>query len=705
MNKAKEIKSTFDESVCEKIETYAKNKDCENKKLKLAISIVNNDLSLATKLLEHRVDPNIVYTIHEFYDGNAPLGLKPLIDGLGLDLNSFYKKDGFFDGITPLALAALTGTNEMTSLLIKYGANINQKLKDNRIAAHYAAFGDNLNTIELLSGCNTSNINTTSLANEWNSLFHLATSKSDENNTAIASHLIGCGIDKNAHEYAGGNKRIIHFAAAKGKLAIMEELVKSGVNTDIGTPEENSTSLMYAVIHNQTKIINYLLSQNTNVNIINKFGMNALFYAVQGGELEIVKQLVAAKIDLTIQEELTKLTVLNMANIYKKTDIVKFLESHNAPLTNLYENRNITYQKNLECNNKFLSVGLISTPSLNQVLNWIFPEPDNIILKAIFASAGGKIIDSFLDFLFDISLHCDYYNNYELNRCVTNKQFYISNFDQVKVMLDNYHNIYLTPEEKCYSNDNLLGKIYLSGIEFNACHINCPISFDYFAKHYEHTNNVVSFSAYLNLALLTSTLNINYKLITAASSLVIDAAVFSYEHFFVVKEEPDCHSFNNLYAKNLVHKTAPLELESSFKKTEKKCYYHMREEAEQFHEGGMKSHSFDEEQTKEVMFNKESCIKKHELLNEKCEKYYGPESVIEKKDYVPEFCYDANYFGRQYALRDIKWDFVESGKAKYDLPEFKAEEPKKPLSYYEYFIDFFGLSSDHSHHNISEVEL
>jgi len=271
------------------------------------------------------------------------------------------------------------------------------------------------------------------------------------------------------------------------------------------------------------------------------------------------------------------------------------------------------------------------------------------------------------------------------------------------MMLNNHYNTYLTSEEKCYSNDNLLGKIFFNGTELNACHMNCPLNLDHFDKYYKYTHSVTSFAIPFALSVLcVNTNDKNNKLMAHVYFVTTSIAVFLYEHFFVVKE-PDCRRFNNLYAKNLVHKTAPLELKSDFKNAEDACYFRMEGEAKQFHRGGMKSHIFNEDQTRAVMLNKEFCIKKHGLLNEECEKYYGQESVIEKKDYVPEFCYDANYFPRQYAKRDIKWDFVEQGKARYDLPEYRAEEVIS-LSYYEQLMQFMGFAN-HSHDNAPKIEL
>jgi len=135
-----------------------------------------------------------------------------------------------------------------------------------------------------------------------------------------------------------GGKSLLHFAAQKNKVAIMELLVNNGLPVDIlkrGSDEgalENdeyetaSTALSSALFFNRKESAEWLLANGANPNDgIQEERWAPIFNAIQSGSLEMVKLLVDHGADLDAASRYKD--VVYWAEVHGTPDIVEYLQS------------------------------------------------------------------------------------------------------------------------------------------------------------------------------------------------------------------------------------------------------------------------------------------------------------------------------------------------------------------------------------------
>jgi ankyrin repeat protein len=150
-------------------------------------------------------------------------------------------------GVLPVNLAAENADLNMIHLLVKYGAQINKKDGNSRVALHLAV---------------------------------------ESGNEEMVEYLLKAGADVNARDELGQTPLMCVWEE-KRETTISEKLLKSGANIN-AVNNEGDTSLMYAIRQGNVERSRFLINQGADLSIRNVRGQNVLDYAKIGGLKEIL---------------------------------------------------------------------------------------------------------------------------------------------------------------------------------------------------------------------------------------------------------------------------------------------------------------------------------------------------------------------------------------------------------------------------------
>jgi ankyrin repeat protein len=149
----------------------------------------------------------------------------------------------------PTLFSAIEKNNEPEILiLLKRGANINQKDQKSWTPLHHAIYN---------------------------------------NNTKIALLLLSKGADPNAATQ--GAETVVHFATGKGLTEVIRALISRKANLNIQTSVDRATPLHWAVHFNKKDILIALLNGGAKVYLKDKRGMTPLDLAVNEGKGDFAK--------------------------------------------------------------------------------------------------------------------------------------------------------------------------------------------------------------------------------------------------------------------------------------------------------------------------------------------------------------------------------------------------------------------------------
>jgi len=190
-------------------------------------------------------------------------------------------------GNSALHLAAFFGRNEMVSMLLKNGMDINTLNNLQRSALIFAIAGKHKEIVELL-------------------------------------------IEKGISVHAKDNEQRtpLHWCAIQGNAEVAEVLIKHGANVH-ETDSDLKTPLHWASQQNLTDIAEGLINHGANVNVLDSHCRTPLFIASWNGYLEIVKLLLDhhAIVDARYIGAASPLTTAAVAD---NTEVSKYLVNNNA---------------------------------------------------------------------------------------------------------------------------------------------------------------------------------------------------------------------------------------------------------------------------------------------------------------------------------------------------------------------------------------
>ncbi|MDE0506064.1 MAG: ankyrin repeat domain-containing protein, partial [Candidatus Poribacteria bacterium] len=216
-------------------------------------------------------------------------------------------------GVTPLTSAALFGKTETAELLIKNGADVNQKNRDGGTALHGAAFLGHADTARLLLN-NGADVN----AENYEGVTPLNAAYVDwETTKAIAGYL---QIDVDEEAVESGRTRIIELfdqydaqlgesnsdsqgdelceAAAAGDIEAAKALLIADADPNARDSELGVTPLSWATLFNQVKVAEFLIQKGADVNARNRDGGTSLHGAAFLGYADIAALLIQKGADV-----------------------------------------------------------------------------------------------------------------------------------------------------------------------------------------------------------------------------------------------------------------------------------------------------------------------------------------------------------------------------------------------------------------------
>ena len=225
--------------------------------------------------------------------------------GTSTDVNS---RDRRF-GITPLSWAALAGHVEIAELLVRSGADVNAKNRDNGTALHGAAFFGHVEVAELLLH---NNANTDAKHESGDT--PLDSANVDWEATEFIAGLLGIELDRETVE--------------SGKARVEVLLRQHGAKSGHGDPISNE--LCNAAKAGNAEAVEKYLIAGADVNSRDrKSGVTALCWAAFGGHAEVAELLVRSGADVNAKNRDAG-TALHGAAFFGQVEVVELLLHNGA---------------------------------------------------------------------------------------------------------------------------------------------------------------------------------------------------------------------------------------------------------------------------------------------------------------------------------------------------------------------------------------
>jgi len=194
--------------------------------------------------------------------------------------------------IDALVMACAEGDYDFVQTLVKTGININGIGSEGFTPLMMAASENEAEIVNylLIEGADVNQI-----SEGWTALLEAA----DEGSLESMKYLLDAGADVNYYS-TPHSPTAITMAASEGKLECLKLLLQHGANINgIG---ESIPPLHMAAGEGKRGIVDYLISQNVNVNNKDATGRTALMYAASEAKSYAVRKLVEAGADITIAD-------------------------------------------------------------------------------------------------------------------------------------------------------------------------------------------------------------------------------------------------------------------------------------------------------------------------------------------------------------------------------------------------------------------
>ncbi len=288
----------------------------------LSQSVRSKDLPFTKRLLELGADPSKINGVNSrppltFALWNQDIKTVELL--LEAKANPNHIDD---NGWTLLHVAAFINNVSTIKLLLKYGANINQRTKQLKQTSLYSALlNKKFSAFYALldAGAYHSYL---SLNNAGVSPLIIASENGYEE---VVDRL----IQKKANLNIQMNNQLsaLYLAAQNGHTGVVKKLVQA--HADVNVAYQNTTPLMIAISNNKEEIAHFLIEAKTDINLLDGDKESALHRAATLGKLSLVSALIEAKANLN-GLNINKCTPLTKAIINNHIDVAKKLIKANA---------------------------------------------------------------------------------------------------------------------------------------------------------------------------------------------------------------------------------------------------------------------------------------------------------------------------------------------------------------------------------------
>ena len=234
---------------------------------------------------------------------------------------------------TPLMLAACEGHQDVVTYMIACGASVDKKGLDNQTALHHASERGNLQMVKSLLNAGAKIDETIDYRSRSTPLMLAAR----EGHQDIVGHLITCGA--NVDKKGLNDQTALHYASERGNLEIVKSLLNAGAKIDEVDYSNRSTPLMLAAREGHQDIVNHLIICGASVDNKDLSNRTALHFAIERGNLQMVKLLLnaGAKIDEVDYRSQSTPLMLVLSFEAKKYDVMLHLITSGADVTQLAE--------------------------------------------------------------------------------------------------------------------------------------------------------------------------------------------------------------------------------------------------------------------------------------------------------------------------------------------------------------------------------
>lgn len=205
-------------------------------------------------------------------------------------------------GSTALINAAGYGMQDVVSILLEYGADIDAKNIFGRTAVMYAAFLGNFEMVKFLieKGANL-NLKT----NQGENVLLYAVGHSSREKYEIVKLLVEKGLDVNCKDNDGWTPLI--QAVIWEQYKTVKFLIEKGANIN-DRNSDGQSALMFACTgkNNSKEIVKILLEAGADVSFKDKDGKSAYFYALEWGNFEVAEMVAMAGAPTTPNNKICK---------------------------------------------------------------------------------------------------------------------------------------------------------------------------------------------------------------------------------------------------------------------------------------------------------------------------------------------------------------------------------------------------------------
>ena len=265
-------------------------------------------------------------------------------------------------GVTPLMIASEKGTYTIVKLLINNGANVNTLDEEGKNALFYAVKNTDIRIVQYLikEGASVSQ-----RASDLLAIHHAF--RSDLSLVQTVSYLI-----KKQKLTLRDLDNLMKIAAAFGDIEVMSFLIKNNLISDINHPlPTGKTAMHYAGefinrssnsndANSKKDVLKFLIINKANINLVDNFGFNILYYCRY--DIELLQVLLENGADFNLK-------------ILRRGTLIQILidEMINPPISIPYHKR-----KKFKSNKKYSSKQI-------EVINWLLNKED-IIVRGAFSS-------------------------------------------------------------------------------------------------------------------------------------------------------------------------------------------------------------------------------------------------------------------------------------------------------------------------------
>ena len=168
--------------------------------------------------------------------------------------------------------------------------DVNEPQPDGATALHWAAYRDDLESVELLLAAGA----TVSVRNDYGvTALQIAC---QNGNAAIIARLLDAGADPNAALPSG--ESALMTAARTGRVAAVKALMAGGAIIDATEQSKGQTALMWAFSERHLDVARALIDGGADFRLASNSGFSPLMFATREGDLEAVQLLVELGADV-----------------------------------------------------------------------------------------------------------------------------------------------------------------------------------------------------------------------------------------------------------------------------------------------------------------------------------------------------------------------------------------------------------------------